>query len=62
MIAKLDRIDRKILTLLQSDCTMAVSDIALKVGLSTTPCWRRIQRLDKEGVIANRVAILNPKK
>ncbi|MBT4204322.1 Lrp/AsnC family transcriptional regulator [Hyphomicrobiales bacterium] len=62
MTAKLDRIDRKILTILQSDCTMAVSDIALKVGLSTTPCWRRIQRLDKEGVIAKRVAILDPKK
>ncbi|MBU92937.1 MAG: ArsR family transcriptional regulator [Rhodobiaceae bacterium] len=62
MATKLDRIDRKILNLLQEDCTMSVSDISAEVALSSTPCWRRIQRMEKEGVISKRVAILNPKK
>jgi Lrp/AsnC family transcriptional regulator len=47
----MDRLDRKILRLLQEDATLAVADIAKKVGLSTTPCWRRIQKLEEEGVI-----------
>lgn len=42
--------------------TLAVADIAKKVGLSTTPCWRRIQKLEEEGVIQRRVAILDPVK
>lgn len=58
----MDRLDRKILRLLQEDSTLAVADIAKKVGLSTTPCWRRIQKLEEEGVIQRRVAILNPAK
>ena len=40
--------------------TLAVADIAKKVGLSTTPCWRRIQKLEEDGVIRRRVAILDP--
>lgn len=60
MTAKLDRIDKRILAILQEDCTLPVADIAQKVGLSTTPCWRRIQRLEKDGVITRRVALLNP--
>jgi len=60
MLAKFDRIDRKILSILQEDCTLPVADIAQQVGLSTTPCWRRIQRLEKDGVIVKRVALLNP--
>ena len=60
MTAKLDRIDKRILAILQEDCTLPVADIARKVGLSTTPCWRRIQRLEKDGVITRRVALLNP--
>jgi Lrp/AsnC family transcriptional regulator len=40
----MDRLDRKILRLLQEDSTLAVADVAKKVGLSTTPCWRRIQK------------------
>ena len=47
----MDRLDRKILRLLQEDATLAVADIAKKVGLSTTPCWRRIQKLEEDGVI-----------
>ncbi len=58
----MDRLDRKILRLLQEDATLAVADIAKKVGLSTTPCWRRIQKLEEDGVIRRRVAILEPKK
>jgi Lrp/AsnC family transcriptional regulator len=58
----MDRLDRKILRLLQEDATLAVSDIAKKVGLSTTPCWRRVQKLEEDGVIIGRVALLNPEK
>ena len=58
----MDRLDRKILRLLQEDATLAVADIAKKVGLSTTPCWRRIQKLEEEGVIKRRVAVLAPEK
>ncbi len=58
----MDRLDRKILRLLQEDATIAVADLAKKVGLSTTPCWRRVQKLEEEGVIARRVAILDPEK
>ena len=56
----MDRTDRKILNLLQRDATMPVADIAKRVGLSTTPCWRRIQKLEEEKVIQRRVAVLNP--
>ena len=58
----MDRLDRKILRLLQEDATLAVADVAKKVGLSTTPCWRRIQKLEEEGVIRKRVAVLDPVK
>ncbi|ALE03752.1 Lrp/AsnC family transcriptional regulator [Bartonella ancashensis] len=58
----MDRLDRKILCLLQEDATFSVADIAKKVGLSTTPCWRRIQKLEEDGVIQRRVAILSPQK
>ncbi|MEO4040916.1 Lrp/AsnC family transcriptional regulator [Hoeflea sp. CAU 1731] len=58
----MDRLDRKILRLLQADSTLAVADIAKKVGLSTTPCWRRIQKMEEDGVIQKRVALLDQKK
>lgn len=58
----MDRLDRKILRLLQEDSTLAVADLAKKVGLSTTPCWRRIQKMEEDGVIQRRVAILDPAK
>ena len=57
----MDRLDRKILRILQEDSTLAVADLAKKVGLSTTPCWRRIQKLEEDGVILRRVALLDPK-
>jgi len=55
----MDHIDKKILTILQADADMALADIAERVGLSTTPCWRRIQNLEKSGVIRARVALLD---
>ncbi len=58
----MDTIDRKILHHLQTDSTLPIAEIAEHVGISSTPCWRRIQRLEKQGVIARRVAILNRKE
>jgi Lrp/AsnC family transcriptional regulator len=58
----IDRLDRKILQILQEDATVAVAEIGRRIGLSTTPCWRRIQRLEEEGVITGRIALLDPKK
>ncbi len=58
----MDRMDKKILGILQNDATIPVAEIGKKVGLSTTPCWRRIQKLEEDGVIKKRVAVLNPEK
>lgn len=58
----MDRIDRKILDLLQQDGNLSVADIGHKVGLSATPCWKRIQRLESQGIIQRRVALLDPDK
>ena len=58
----MDRADRKILDCLQEDASLPVAEIAERVGLSTTPCWRRIQKLEKAGVIRKRVALLDPGK
>ena len=55
----MDRTDKRILELLQQDSELAVSEIGKRVGLSTSPCWRRIQRLDKDGYIKKRVALLD---
>jgi Lrp/AsnC family transcriptional regulator len=58
----LDQIDRKILTELQRDATQPIATLASKVGLSQTPCWKRVQKLEAWGVILNRVAIVDPRK
>jgi Lrp/AsnC family transcriptional regulator len=58
----LDKTDRAILALLQRDATLSVAEIATQVHLSPTPCWRRIQRLEEQGYITRRVALLNPDK
>ena len=58
----IDRIDRRILSILQEDCTVPVAEIGRRVGLSTTPCWRRIQKMEEEGVITGRVALLDAAK
>ncbi len=58
----MNRIDRKILVCLQEDAALPVAEVAERVGLSTTPCWRRIQNLEKAGVIRRRVALLDAAK
>jgi Lrp/AsnC family transcriptional regulator len=55
----LDVIDLRLLKLLQGDADLPLADLAEKVGLSPTPCWRRIQKLEKAGVIRRRVALLD---
>jgi Lrp/AsnC family transcriptional regulator len=54
----LDNTDRAILSLLQQNAETPVADIAEKVGLTVTPCWRRIQKLEEKGIISRRVALL----
>ncbi len=58
----IDSKDRQILDLLQRDATLAVADIAERVGLSRTPCWRRIRELENAGYIRQRVALLDGSK
>ncbi len=58
----MDAIDRKILVLLQQDASRSVAEIGSLVGLSSTPCWKRIQRLEAEGVIQRRVALVDQDK
>ncbi|WP_197090565.1 Lrp/AsnC family transcriptional regulator [Leclercia sp. 119287] len=58
----LDKIDRKLLSLLQSDCTLSLQALADAVNLTTTPCWKRLKRLEDEGILLGRVALLNPEK
>jgi Lrp/AsnC family transcriptional regulator len=58
----MDKLDKEILRLLQIDATQSVADIAEQIGLSTTPCWRRIQSLEKQGIIDKRVVLLNSQK
>ncbi len=59
---KLDRIDLELLKLLQEDATLAVAELASRVHLSATPCWRRIQRLREAGVIRKQVMLLDAAK
>ena len=56
---RLDKLDLKILSILQEDATQSISQLAESVGLSTTPCWKRIQKLEAAGIIRKRVALLN---
>src|SRR6204780_3489907 len=55
----MDAIDRKIIAVLQDDAALSVADIGSRVGLSSTPCWKRIQRLEADGVIVKRVALID---
>lgn len=56
----MDEIDQKLLAILQEDATLSVADMAERVGLSPTPCWKRIQKLEATGVITRRVALVEP--
>ena len=58
----IDNIDAKILHLIQTDASLSVSDISEQVGLSSSPCWRRIKRMEELGIIQSRVTILNRKE
>ena len=58
----MDAIDRKILAVVQEDASLSVADIGQRVGLSSTPCWKRLQRLEADGVITRRVALIDPDK
>ena len=58
----MDAIDRKILAVLQKDASLSVAEVGSRVGLSSTPCWKRIQKLEAEGVIQKRVAVVDPEK
>src|SRR4051812_40720430 len=58
----MDAIDRKILKVLQQDASLSVAEIGQRVGLSSTPCWKRMQRLEAEGVIVGRVALIDQNK
>ena len=60
--ALVDSIDLRILRALQKDANQSVSEIAKQAGVSTTPCWRRIQKLEESGIIAKRVALLDRSK
>ena len=62
MATELDAIDAKILDLIQRDAALSVAEIAEKVGLSSSPCWRRIKRLEEDGIIDRRVTILDSEK
>ncbi|MGB6171012.1 MAG: Lrp/AsnC family transcriptional regulator [Xanthobacteraceae bacterium] len=55
----MDAIDRKIIAVLQDNAALSVADIGQRVGLSSTPCWKRIQRLEADGVIVKRVALID---
>jgi len=57
--ASLDSFDRKILDCLQDDADLPLAELAKRVGLSTTPCWRRIKRLEAAGIIRAKVALLD---
>ena len=56
----MDSTDRKILAIIQDDASLAVAEVAARVNLSQTPCWRRIQKLEESGVIEKRVALVDP--
>src|SRR5215470_5867543 len=58
----MDAVDRKILAVVQEDASLSVVEISQHISLSSTPCWKRLQKLEAEGVITRRVAIINPDK
>ena len=58
----MDAIDKKILATLQEDASLSVAEIGQRVGLSSTPCWKRIQKLEADGVITKRVALVDQVK
>ena len=58
----MDDMDRRILKILQIDSSLSTSDVARQVGLSASPCWKRINRLQSEGIIKRRTAVLDAER
>ena len=58
----IDQVDLRIISLLQKDASLSIKEISLKIGLSPTPCWTRIQKLQDNGIIKRKTAILDPIK
>jgi Lrp/AsnC family transcriptional regulator len=58
----MDATDRKILTYLQADSSLSIAELAERVHLSQTPCWKRVQKLEAKGIITGRVALVSPEK
>jgi Lrp/AsnC family transcriptional regulator len=58
----LDRLDREILRLIASDAALSLAEIAEKIGLTPTPCWKRIRRMEEAGIIIGRIARIDPIK
>jgi Lrp/AsnC family transcriptional regulator len=61
-VREMDRVDRRILRLLAADASLSLAEIADRVGLTPTPCWKRIRRMEREGIILRRVAVLDADK
>lgn len=59
-MSDLDSVDRTLLRLLQKDATLALAELAEAVNLTTTPCWKRLKRLEETGILQQRVALLDP--
>ncbi len=58
----LDQVDKRILKIVQKDASLSIGEIAAQVGLSQTPCWKRLQKLESNGIIRRRIAVLDPIK
>ena len=58
----IDNIDKQILSILQKDSSIPLTELSKKVGVSVTPCWNRIKKMQKEGVILSRITVINNKK
>ena len=58
----MDHVDKKILTIIQKDATIPLSELSKKVGISKTPSWNRIRKMEEEGIIKSRVTVLDNKK
>jgi Lrp/AsnC family transcriptional regulator len=59
---EIDKTDKKLLSLLQVDSSISLQELADEVNLTTTPCWKRLKRLEENGIISKKVALLNPEK
>ncbi len=58
----LDKVDRQLLSMLQKDGTLSLNELAEAVNLTTTPCWKRLKKLEESGIIKQRVALLDPEQ